>query len=109
MRPPIDPDRVEGLFLHLRVPGFSSLAAHWMLEEVVSWFKPEEKSRGVIEDVRTDGGRAQLDDALHQFQTGAEPLFGGARRSRQLGLTWPPSHSSLGRPMPFPSSLRGPR
>jgi hypothetical protein len=50
---------------------------HWMLQEVVSWFKPEEKSRGVIEDVRIDGGTEQLDDALRQVQS-ARALFGGA-------------------------------
>ena len=45
---------------------------HWMLKEVVSWFKPEEKSRGVIEDVRIDGGREQLDDALRSSPDGRE-------------------------------------
>ena len=50
---------------------------HWMLKEVVSWFKPEEKSRGVIEDVRIDGDREPLDDALRQVQA-ARALFGGA-------------------------------
>ena len=50
---------------------------HWMLKEVVSWFKPEEKSRGVIEDVRIDGDRAQLEDALRQVQA-TRSLFAGA-------------------------------
>src|SRR5262249_6184281 len=49
---------------------------HWMLKEVVSWFNPEEKSRGAIEDVRVDGDRARLDDALRQVQS-ARALFGG--------------------------------
>ena len=49
---------------------------HWMLQEIVSWFKPEEKSRGVIEDVRIDGDRAPLDDALRQVQA-TRKLFGG--------------------------------
>ena len=44
---------------------------------MVSWFKPEEKSRGVIEDVRIDGDREQLDDALRQVQA-TRTLFGGA-------------------------------
>ena len=47
-----------------------------MLKEVVSWFKPEEKSRGVVEDVRIDGDRAQLDDTLRQVEA-TRALFGG--------------------------------
>jgi hypothetical protein len=49
---------------------------HWMLKEVVSWFKPEEKSRGVIEDVRVDGDRSLLDDAMRQVRA-TRALFGG--------------------------------
>ena len=50
---------------------------HWMLKEVVSWFKPEDKSRGVVEDVQIDGSRELLDDALRQVRA-ARTLFGGA-------------------------------
>ena len=50
---------------------------HWMLKEVVSWFKPENKSRGVVEDVRINGDRELLDDALRQVSA-ARALFGGA-------------------------------
>ena len=53
---------------------------HWMLKEVVSWFKPEDKSRGVVEDVRIDGGRELLDNALQQVAA-ARALFGGAGQS----------------------------
>ncbi len=49
---------------------------YWMLKEVVSWFKPEEKSRGVIEDVRINGGRELLDDALRQVGA-TRTLFDG--------------------------------
>ena len=44
---------------------------------MVSWFKPEDKSRGVVEDVRIDGSRELLDDALRQVRA-ARALFGGA-------------------------------
>ena len=50
---------------------------HWMLKDVVSWFKPEDKSRGVIEDVRINGDRKLLDEALGQVQA-TRTLFGGA-------------------------------
>jgi hypothetical protein len=50
---------------------------HWMLEEVLSWFKPEDKSRGVVEDVQVDGNREPLDDALRQVES-TRVLFGGA-------------------------------
>src|SRR5262249_35103467 len=49
---------------------------HWLLKEVVSWFKPKEKSRGVVEDVQIGGGRELLDDALRQVDA-ARTLFGG--------------------------------
>ena len=55
---------------------------HWMLREVVSWFKPEDKSRGVIEDVRIDGDRARLDDALRQVEA-AKKLFSGSNNEPQ--------------------------
>jgi beta-lactamase regulating signal transducer with metallopeptidase domain len=42
---------------------------HWMLDHVISWFKPEEKSRGVIEDVRVDKSQEKLDEALRQVET----------------------------------------
>ena len=71
---------------------------HWMLKEVVSWFKPEEKSRGVIEDVRIDGDRAQLDDALRQVQA-TRTLFARRRGARTFGSTWPPCRSSWAEPM----------
>jgi beta-lactamase regulating signal transducer with metallopeptidase domain len=50
---------------------------HWMLKEVVSWFKPDDKSRGMVEDVRLGGSRELLDDALRQVGA-ARTLFGGA-------------------------------
>lgn len=70
---------------------------HWMLKEVVSWFKPEEKSRGVIENVRIDGGRTPLDDALRQVQA-SRTLFAGAGEPELRGnvATVP---FELGRPM----------
>ena len=59
---------------------------HWMLKEVVSWFKPEEKSRGVVEDVRIDGSRELLDDALRQVQA-TRAVFGGAGEpDRRVGV-----------------------
>lgn len=39
---------------------------HWMLKEVVSWFAPGEKSRGVVEGVQIDGNRRRLDESLQQ-------------------------------------------
>jgi beta-lactamase regulating signal transducer with metallopeptidase domain len=59
---------------------------HWMLKEVVSWFKPEEKSHGVVENVEIDGGRELLDDALRQVGE-ARALFGGVGEpDRQVGV-----------------------
>ncbi len=55
---------------------------HWMLKEVVSWFNPEVKSRGVVEDVRIDGSRELLDDSLRQVKA-ARTLFGGAGEPEQ--------------------------
>jgi hypothetical protein len=49
---------------------------HWMLAEVVSWFKPDEKSRGVVEDVRPGGGQALLGEGLGQVEA-TRALFGG--------------------------------
>jgi hypothetical protein len=50
---------------------------HWMLEEVVSWFKPDDRSRGVVEDVRIDAGQARVDETKRQLEA-ARALFGGA-------------------------------
>lgn len=53
---------------------------HWMLKEVVSWFKAEDKSRGVIENVRVDDGRESLQDSQRQVDA-TRALFGGAGES----------------------------
>jgi hypothetical protein len=53
---------------------------HWLLKDVVSWFKPDGKSRGVIDDVRVNANREQLDDALRQVAA-TKSLFSGALRS----------------------------
>lgn len=50
---------------------------HWMLDELVSWFKPNEKSRGVIENVRLDRGEELRDDARRQVDA-TRKLFGQA-------------------------------
>src|SRR5262249_698061 len=70
---------------------------HWMLKEVVSWFKPEEKSRGVVEAVRINGDRQRLDEALGQVQA-TRRLFSGAGEPRQqIGVATMPF--VVGRPM----------
>jgi hypothetical protein len=72
---------------------------HWMLKEVVSWFKPEEKSRGVIEDVRIDGNREQLDDALRQVEATRKLFSGAGEPKRRLNVAAVPF--ALGRPLRF--------
>lgn len=49
---------------------------HWMLKEVVSWFNPDNKSRGVVEDVQINAGRELLDASLAQVEA-ARKLFAG--------------------------------
>ncbi len=71
---------------------------HWMLKEVVSWFKPEEKSRGVIEDVRIDGDRTPLDEALRQVQA-TRQLFDGVENQPQLEVKVATVPFVLGQPM----------
>ena len=56
----------------------SSSPANTGCSRNVSWFKPENKSRGVVEDVRLDGSRELLDDALRQVG-GRDRRFSVAR------------------------------
>ena len=69
---------------------------HWMLKEVVSWFKPENKSRGVVENVRVGGDRQLLDDALNQAKA-TRTLFAG-KGNRAGRSTWRPYRLSWAAP-----------
>lgn len=40
---------------------------HWLLDNVVSWFSPDDKSRGVVEDVRVDEPSQLAEDAQQQL------------------------------------------
>jgi beta-lactamase regulating signal transducer with metallopeptidase domain len=70
---------------------------HWMLEDIVSWFKPDEKSKGVVEDVRVNGGQELLDEALQQVEA-TRIQFGGALQPNQrINVATVPF--ALGRPL----------
>jgi|GEM_PF-4053209 len=49
---------------------------HWMLDEVVSWFDPKDKSRGVVQAVEVNGQAGLLKEALNQVKA-ARTLFDG--------------------------------
>ena len=73
---------------------------HWMLKDVVSWFKPEDKSRGLIEDVRIDGDRTRLDEALRQVEA-TRKLFGGSDHEPRQQVNVATVPFVLGMPMPL--------
>ncbi|WP_406694035.1 hypothetical protein V5E97_23615 [Singulisphaera sp. Ch08] len=70
---------------------------HWMLEEVISWFKAEDKSRGVVEHVRIDGGQKLLDEALKQVETTRTLFDGAGEADRRVNVATVPF--SLGHPI----------
>lgn len=61
---------------------------HWMLRDVVSWFNPEDKSRGFVRDILLNGprgsllkeGREQVERSRKLFSSNGEPQ-GRARLS----------------------------
>lgn len=70
---------------------------HWLLDEVVSWFKPDSKSRGVVEDVRVDGGRELLDEGLRQVERTRSLFNGAGEPDRQVEVATVPF--ALGQPI----------
>ena len=56
---------------------------HWMLRDVVSWFDPENKSRGVIEDVSAAGPQSSLLSQTRLQVDRSRKLFSGEGESRE--------------------------
>jgi len=54
---------------------------HWLLKDVVSWFDPDDKSRGVVEDVRVNQPSASFQQAMDQIEASRQ-LFGEKRTER---------------------------
>jgi hypothetical protein len=63
---------------------------HWLLDEVVSWFKPDARSRGVVEDVRVDGSRTLLDESLRQVERTRSLFAGAGEPDRQVEVATVP-------------------
>lgn len=132
------PGQWAPLFIRIESPGYFTCeyrfqivaGRHWMLKEVVSWFDPANKSRGVIEEIRLNAGRELLEESLAQADA-ARKLFAGEGEPRdrvtlpaapfrlgeeiaegpyRLRFTWPERHrvaidvstSDLGAPSRFP-------
>ncbi|MGC1276274.1 MAG: M56 family metallopeptidase [Planctomycetaceae bacterium] len=70
---------------------------HWMLEEVVSWFEHDNKSRGVIVNVAIDGNRTLLDETVKQVEASRTLFSGAGEPSKQVGVATVPF--ALGEPI----------
>lgn len=79
----VEPDQWAPLSIRIESPDYFTCELkfqliedrHWLLSEVQSWFDPENKSRGVVEDVRVNQPSELRDAALEQIEA-ARAVFG---------------------------------
>jgi len=70
---------------------------HWLLSEVESWFDPETKNRGVVQQVIVNQPSRLHDEALKQIEA-ARAVFGDGEQNDAPTLAVPTQRFQLGRP-----------